>query len=227
MRIDRSYPVVVELKVKYISTCKNEKLKSSREFTVDRKKSEMAAFQWDFTANFGKTQLSWLGAGDRSKNKGVCNNVKTEDHSSGCGLATTLMEFCFTDFSVGSLELEKDKHFEKVSLTKWRELALKNCQHIVFLACAPYDGTPDIACLAYFTAAINTMHTIMFSYQQFPLDNGPETMKVWDVTKTKSEFKKDATRWTLDYGFEWYFCQCKLGRQSECKKMSEENDKNV
>ena len=106
-------------------------------------------------------------------------------------------------------------------------MARKNCQHIVFLACAPYDGAPDSVCSAYFTAAINTMHIMMFSYQKIPLDLGPETFHVWDVAKTKLEFKKDATQWKLDFGFEWYFCQCKVGRLSECKQMSETNEYHV
>ena len=90
--IDRSYPVTVKLKDRYLGSCKNKKLKTLAEFTVDRKKADINSFPWQFRAYLGKTELSWLGAGDKSKNKGVCNNVKTEDHSMGCGLATTLME---------------------------------------------------------------------------------------------------------------------------------------
>ena len=193
------------------------------EFEVDRKRSQSEDFEWEFVAYFGKTELSWLGAGGKSRNRGVCNNVKTEDHSRGCGMATTLMEFCFSDYMVGGVDVENDKHFKKESLTKWRGMAMKNCQHIVYLGCTPYDGTPDIACSAYFTAAINTMHTMMFSYKaQNALDpeSGPESMYVWDVAKTQPEFKKDASRWKKDFGFEWYFCQCKKERRSECEKIS-------
>ena len=117
--IDRRYPVTVELKERYESTCKNKKLADWGEFEVDRKKSQTEDNEWDFFAYFGNKELSWLGAGDKSKNKGVCNNVKTEEHSRGCGMATTLMEFCFTDNMVGGIDVENDKHFKKDSLAKF------------------------------------------------------------------------------------------------------------
>ena len=203
----------MELKDRYLSTCKNKNLKQERKFTVNRKKSKSGKFGWEFTAHLGRSELSWLGAGDEKGNTGVCNDVKTEDHSLGCGMATTLMEICFTDYMVGSLDLENDKNFKKPSLLQWRQMAKENCQHVVYLVCATIT-VPDISCSAYFTAAINTMHTMMFSY-----DYETETMYLWNVANTQPKFKKDAARWNSHYGKEWYFCQCKKERISECQNM--------
>ena len=213
--IDRIYPVNVELKDRYMSSCTNEELKDKRKFTVDRKKSNLAVYDWVFTAHLSKRKLSWLASGDNKKNKGVCNNVKTEDDSLGCGMATTLMEFCFTDYRVGGVDVENDQHFKKESLTKWREMAMQYCKHVVYLLCAP--TAPDISCSAYLTAAINTNHMMMFTYQRYPADSDSEVMYVWDVAKTQPEFKKHAKKWISTYGYAWYFCQCNVN--SECQTM--------
>ena len=70
-------------------------------------KDELSKWRFEAILKKGKIfkkdiVLSTLVAND----DGECNDVKTNPGSRRCGLATALMEFCFTDPDVGSLNPE-------------------------------------------------------------------------------------------------------------------------
>ena len=132
---------------------------------------------------------------------GICDQVDTEEELRGCGLATILMECCFTDDMVGGVNVHNNEKFE-MTLGKNREMATQTCKHIVFLRCLP-NLDKYAACSAYFTAAINTKHSLMLILDDTNMD-------VMNVAEAQTEFKKDATGWIQDYGYEWFFCQCKV-----------------
>ena len=218
-RRGRSYPETVPLKERYIGTCKNEKLKAAKSFTVDM---EPLFGQWAFTADLGQETLSTLFG----NNGGICNYVSTDAGSQGCGLATTLMEFCFTEDKVGGFDVQKIQEYPKEikeileGNEKAREIANENCEHIVYLKCSPIgDDAPAIVCSAYLTAAINTEHTMMF-VQNVKDKKLIGLMNVMKVANIQPEFKKNADEWIQTYGPHWFFCQCKPGRMTQCQEIS-------
>jgi len=204
----RRYPEIVELKEKVMGRCKNEKLKAKKSFTVNRVKKKPQpiwdTFNWEFTAVLENVVLSTL----RAKNGGICNLVRTCGHSEGCGLATTLMEYCFTDDNVGGIDVQNNEDFKKEHFKKWRNMAMQKCEHIVYLQCS---ADPVNACSAYFTAAINTEHTLMFSITKLVIADPfiPQQMGLFNVAKAQLEFKEDARGWIENNGSSWYFCKCK------------------
>ena len=176
-------------------------------------KSNKKGYNWDFQALFkrGKeiVRISELNAED----EGYCNQVETDEGYKGCGLATTLMEFCFSDEDVGSLVLKDDPLFGP--RPKWSDLAELNCKHMIGLDCAPRGATPYAACSAYLSAAINKGHMMMFTYpnEEYELD-------VINVGNTaKPEFKKNADSFIEEHGNKWYFCKCKPERLENCLAM--------
>ena len=222
-REDRSYPETVQLKDRYFATCKNEKLKVEKSFTVKMVSTKKKFIPWKFTAVLGNDELSVLYADDG----GICNLVETNEVSQGCGLATTLMEFCFTDDKVGGMDVQNiqkiPKHIREIlqKNEKRREMAIKNCEHIVYLECAPLKDPSANVCSGYLTAAINTEHTMMF-VQKMNDDTGDMVgiMDVMKVADVQPELKKNADVWIKNYGREWFFCQCKTERMAECQQMS-------
>ena len=155
-----------------------------------------------FTAVLDNVELSRLSA----RKGGICNLVNTDEDSEGCGLATTLMEYCFTDDKVGGIDVQKNKDFKKEHFRECREMAMKKCEHIVYLKCATKK---TYACSAYFTAAINTKHTLMFTTTDDDDIGTPLQANVFDVAESQLEFKEDADGWIKTYGNDWYFCKCK------------------
>ena len=212
-RKDRSYPETVPLKNRYTGTCLNEKLKAEKSFTVNMV-VDNTGYDWKFTAVLGKDTLSELYA----EVGGICNLVETEKHSEGCGLATELMEYCFTEDKVRGVNMKNNagetEIFEKHE--KRRKMAIKNCEHIVYLKCSPTPPTTEISCSGYLTAAINTEHTMMFVHDV----KDDRIMYVMNVANIQPEFKKNADGWIQTYGRDWLFCQCKTERMSECQEMS-------
>ena len=200
-----SYPATVELKETVLKRCNNEELKAQKSFTVERHVDAEFSLEFvRFTAVLDNVQLSELTA----QSGGICNDVVTNDDSQRCGLATTLMEYCFTDDKVGGIDLQNNELFNQDPLTKYRQMAKKTCKHIVYLHC---KATPLIACSAYFTAAINTKHTLMFS--TFDAADEDSVANVFDVAETQPEFKFDAIGWVNTNGRNWYFCKCKKGNK--------------
>lgn len=130
------------------------------------------------------------------------------------------MELCFSDIVVGGLDIENDKKFNEVSRKKWKDRAIEYCKHIVYLECAPEKGVSKHVCSGYMTAAINTKHTMMFSVENHPLTKESESMYVMKVAETQIEFKKNPEKLLEEYGTEWYFCQCKKEKLSECEAMA-------
>ena len=193
--------------------CKNEELQAKKSFTVDRidakKKYGLGhKFDWWFTAALDKDVLSTL----KAKSGGICNLVNTDDDSQGCGLATALRQFCFTDDKVGGVDVQKNAVFKNEYFEKWREMAVEYCEHTVYLECA---ADLKDTCSAYFTAAINTRHTIMFVLDDKTLKH----MYVLNVAKTRTEFKKNAIDWIANYGDTWFFCNCKKEFEAECAEL--------
>ena len=186
---------------------------------IRKTKSNKKGYNWDFEALLNKGTkgkdvilMSELNAED----EGYCNQVETYEGYKACGLATTLMEFCFSDEDVGGMVLEDDSLFGPRA--NWRDLAKTNCKHMIGLDCAPKKGTPYAACASYLTAAINKGHMMMFTYpnEEFEL----EVMHVGNTAKPK--FKKDANKFIEEYGNKWYFCKCKPERIENCLAMASE-----
>ena len=220
--------ITVLLKEKYQRSCKNELLKKKKEFYVRKSASNRKGYDWDFKAfldndGCGKDEniLSELNA----DKPGRCNHVETYDQGSrGCGLATSLLELCFEDENVGGIDPETDELFQdkpmtigsgKISLKKWRDMAIENCEHIAMLDCYPQSPTPTEACSGYLTAALNTKHTMMFTYHQ-----EEDVMDVMSVINAQVEFWADADEFVYDVGRRWIFCKCKQEKLSQCNNMS-------
>ena len=206
--IGKKYPVIETFRDGKVKTCENDKLKLKKSYKVDRIEKEKSPPEWEFKATLDEKVLSSL---DGEKG-GICNVVSTFKGSRGCGLATTLMEHCFTDENVGSLDIQNNKFFEGEPFKKRRDMATKNCEHTVYLMCSVIAG-PEVSCSGYLTAAINTKHTMMFT-------KNLDQMHVMNVAKAQPEFKKDATNWLKEYGKDWVFCKCKSDKMDECGKMS-------
>ena len=209
----------VALKEQYQNNCKDEKLRTKKEFYVEKCASKRSGYDWDFKAFLYKGScgderhiLSELNA----ERGGQCNLVETSVAYGGCGLATSLMEICFTDVDVGGVDPETDAIFEYNKLEKWREMANKYCEHIVYLECDPIEPTPTGACSAYLRAAINTKHLMMFTYPN--LNGLMDVMNVADVARAL--FKSNPDLFLQAHGAEWYFCKCKKESLFECHNMS-------
>ena len=205
-----SYPVTVKLKERVMKRCKNENLIAKKSFTVERHVDTSFQQIPNFPINVGfAAVLDGVNLSELSAlSGGICNEVETNDDSAGCGLATTLMEYCFTDDEVGGIDLQKDPRFNQHPLKEYRQMAENTCKHIVYLTCAAF---PLIACSAYFTAAINTKHTLMFTtFNELDEDL---VAKLFDVAEVQPEFKFDARGWVNTNGRHWYFCKCKKGNK--------------
>ena len=200
------YPVKVELKDRYKKSpdCTNERLKEIGNFIVNREKAS-GMFEWKFTAclfdkeNKGceKTALCSL----YSEKDGKCNQVDTIPECERCGMATSLMTFCFTDKDVGSVDPDKDFNFQQKNLKLWYDAAKEECDHIVYTHCSPKPGTDLLSCSAYLTAAVNAGLQLMFTY-----GNNKKTMDILNVADSKEDFKKDPKEFLATHGDEWYFC---------------------
>ena len=142
---------------------------------------------------------------------GVCNSIITDPKSYKCGLATALMEFCFTDPDIGTDDPETNDCFKKDGAEDYRDLAISNCAHMVYLMCI---AKPHSACSGYLTAAINTGHSMMFTY-----DHLPEKWDVLKVTTAKIMLKGNSDTFIEDYGERWFFCKCQSDRITQCENM--------
>ena len=210
--------MTVRLKDGSRKTCQNKQLKETGFYIVKKLKSKHSGYDWDFQAVMfeqcveGSCVLSTLNA----IKGGYCDTVETSKTSEGCGLATQLMEFCFTDKDVGSVNPAKDIILKQKKFSKWRQMATQNCDNIVFLTCAPLKPTPKGACSAYLSAAINTEHSMMFTSE-----NSKGMIDVLNVEhEAKPEFKNSPDGFLLSHGDGWHFCRCKPERLTECTEMA-------
>ena len=147
---------------------------------------------------------------------GQCNDMLTNKGSWGCGLATKLMEFCFTDPDIGGVDLATEPTFnqEAYESKHFRDMAIKNCDHVVYLECLPKSPATDVSCSAYLSAALNTHHSMMLTFSN-------ETLK-WNllpVAKAQAMLKNDADELIGGAGREWFFCKCKGDKTKQCKDM--------
>ena len=164
-------------------------------------------YDWEFEAILEDTGLSKL----QGNVNGVCNQVDTKPGSLQCGLATSLMQFCFKDPDIGTVNPTTHYLLKKPEAEKFRDLAIENCEHIIFLICSPVKK-PYAACSGYLTAALNTGHTMMFTYYYGD----------WDVVTTSSakhKFKSNAHKFITGYGDTWFFCRCKTNKVTQCEGM--------
>ena len=210
-----SYSTTVRFNDRFRFVCINEKLVEKGSFTM-KKTYDDEAIQaiWKFQAILKKGScckedevLSTLDAMEG----GVCDSIATDAGSYRCGLATALMEFCFTDPDIGTYNPEESFYFQKKIAEHYRDLAVLNCGHMVYLICT---AKPPSSCSGYLTAAINTGHTMMFTY-------GPNLRK-WSVLKTtpaKIMLKGNSDTFIEDYGDTWFFCKCKSDRLTQCENM--------
>ena len=217
------YPIKVSMPDRYQKTCASEDLKKNKIYYVERTKSVNPKMDWDFNAYvkkapFGKKDIFSVLNGESG---GFC--WATKDLSppavQGCGLATAMMGFCFEDDKIGGIDPRKDYNFKLKGLEKWQDMAILNYNHIVYTSCNPAHPTPVAGCAAYMTAALNTGHTMMFTYPtNSPTSRGE--MNVLNIaTEAKPQLKEDADQFRDNNGAAWYFCRCKDDRVKECEAM--------
>ena len=145
---------------------------------------------------------------------GVCNHVRTSKTSLQCGLATTLMEFCFTDDDIGSLSNHMISGIGNIEHSK---KIVHHCEHVIYLSCAPErPETPTVACSAYLTAAVNTDHKIVFTTSKEK--GGVDVMNVEKDAKPK--FRRNPDMFISSHGENWYFCRCKPETIAECEALT-------
>jgi hypothetical protein len=151
---------------------------------------------------FKKKVLSTLNANIG----GECNSMVTQPGSYQCGLATALMDFCFTDPDIGTYNPEKSIYFQNIKAKDYRDLAISNCGHMVYLKCSPAENLPNkhAACSGYLTAASNTGHKMMFAY-----DKTPEKWNVLRINKAKIWLKENADTFIENYGERWFSASAK------------------
>ena len=188
-------------------------------FVVQKVKSKAKKYDWNFEAVFEDTALSTL----KANIGGVCNEIETIKGSRRCGLATRLMEFCFEDPTIGSVNPRTvnsknpaNHILHKTHAEKVRNLAIENCDHIIYLVCAPSDNgkaLPYASCTGYLKAALTTGHTMMFTLN----------WEKWQVLKTSiaiDMLKNERVTWITEYGYIWFFCKCKPNRLTQCEGLS-------
>ena len=218
-RSNVEYPIKVIMADRYQATCASQDLKNKKQYFVEKCKSTDSRYDFDFGAYIKKgfcgrkKGLSIL----RAERGGFC--WATPDLSpppvQGCGLATALMEICFEDKDVGSIDPLEDYNFKLKGLEKWQQMALLNCENIKYTSCNPAPPTPTVGCAAYMSAAINTGHKMMFT---FPNENAE--MSVLNIeNEARPRFKEDADTFEEEHGNFWYFCRCKEDRKTECENM--------
>ena len=199
--------VTVQVSEHVRDRCQNKKLMEKGSFDVTKHKSS-GFFDWDFDAilkDTGGVVNDGLLARLRADTGGHCNRVDTIPGSWGCGLATALMEYCFTDPDVGTVNLGINPFFNNNERSKmYRAKAEQYCDHIVNLQCAPDAPATEASCSAYLSAALNTDHLWIFTYD--PMLNKWSVLK---VANAKQKLKEDAKGFINDYGNDWYFCLCK------------------
>ena len=103
-------------------------------------------------------------------------------------------------------------------------MAIENCEHIVYLQCSPRVPISPAACSAYLSAAINTEHTMMFTFSMVKVP-----MEVISVKNAQNRLKKNAYKFMRNFGDQWLFCKCKKENVRKCHGMSQvaTNDFNV
>jgi len=205
------YSTKVMFNDRFKESCINEKLVKKGSFTM---KKFAPGIGWIFQAILKKGScfkkdkiLSTLTA----STGGVCNLVVTDPGSYKCGLATSLMEFCFTDPDIGTYNLEESSYFQNKKAEHYRDLAISNCDHMVYVKCI---AEPHSACSGYLTAAINTGHKMLFTY-----DKLPEKWSVLEIATAKTMLKSNSDTFIDDYGNMWFFCKCKSDRIPQCENM--------
>ena len=99
---------------------------------------------------------------------------------------------------------------------KVRNLVTANCDHVIFIICSPRntetEKVPFEACSGYLTAALNTGHTMMFTFTMF--------QDAWEVIKTnaaKDMLKINPIGLIEQYGEHWFFCKSKPDRVAQCE----------
>lgn len=207
---------------RYQATCASKDLKSIKHYYVEKCKLEDSRFDWEFQAHLKKglcrrkKGLSLL----KGQSGGYCwaTPELSPPPVQGCGIATAMMELCFKDDDIGSIDPSEDYNFKLNGLEEWQQLALLNCEKIIFTTCRPKSPTPKAGCAAYMSAAINTGFTMMFT---FPTQEGE--MSVLNIeTEAKPQLKEDAETFGKTHGMGWYFCRCNADRKTECENMLKE-----
>ena len=205
-----NYPLTVTLKERYKNSpyCKNEKLKEIGEYNVNKVEGDVENELRFVACIYDKENTDCRGEDFMSElfspRQGRCNLVLTDDDSERCGLATSLMTFCFTDEEVGSVDLDNDLILTKENLGDWYEWVKNECNHIVFVQCNTLYGTHPVACSAYLTAADNSRHRNMFTWSP-----NKDIMDALTVDDFKQEFKRNPRKCLDIHGSHWYFCHSK------------------
>ena len=208
---------------RYQETCVSEELKRKKVYYVQKykTKNDPGGYKWAFRAYLKKGKIirgrkkfiSELNAMDGGICQATANASPPEVQ--GCGLATKMMELCYSDDDVGSVDPTKDYNFKLRGLEGWKNMAILNCEHIIATSCNPKAPAPKAGCAAYMTAALNTGHRMLFT---FPTVTGE--MDVINIAdEGKPQLKEDADTFLRTHGYQWYFCRCKDDRIQECEAM--------
>ena len=213
------YFALIPIQDRFKETCQNEALIIKGSYTMKKSRIPGKSGQWMFEAIYGTTNeiLSTL----KAKEGGNCNDENTEYGSWYCGLGPLLLEICFDDPDIGTFIPDKsvDSEFGMPIDKPCKHLMEINCQHIAYLECVPYIKNYNDACGGYLTAALNTLHTMMFTKRV-----GIKELKIIRIADAKIKIKNDPDKFVGDFGKEWFFCKCKSDRIKECESMT--NDDN-
>ena len=209
------------------TSCPNEALKKQGFFFVEKyagRKYNEIIFKvilkdryLDIKEGMGQAEEDEYLATLKAEKYGICNRVDIKVESSGCGLATALMEVCFEDDEdVGGVNPETDK-FLKQFKTHQKQANL-NCEKLIYLQCEPDHPHPYSICVAYLNAAITRNYDMLFSFPS-ESETGMDIMEL--ESEAKPKFKRSSERFVEKHGNGWFFCRCKKEKREECLAMSD------
>ena len=132
------YFASVDVPERVKESCQNKALVAKGAFTMKKSKLPSGPGQWSFEAILTRDENEILST-LKAKEGGICNDVRTEEGSWRCGLATSLLEICFTDPDIGTFIPSKSEgsEFGFPIDAKYQNLMENNCERIVYLECAP------------------------------------------------------------------------------------------
>ena len=211
------YFTSVSIQDRYKESCQNQALVAIGAFTMRKSKPPSTSGQWTFQSILTRDDRSEILSTLKAKEGGVCNDVRTFEGSWYCGLATALLQICFTDPDIGTFIPSQSRQSEfgrPIYDKKIQGLMEDNCERIVYLECAPFNGATHANCNGYLTAALNTLNSILFTFHEVRRWN------ILNIADAKLRMKSDPTQFVSEFGPEWFFCNCKADRAKECESMT-------
>ena len=192
-----------------LGTCLNKKLVRLKNYFVTKVHVREGGY-YRFEAVLGVGDKKYL-ASSTAFTPGICNAVRTQDHSKSCGLATKLMSLCYIDGDItagGGVDPRTDRFWEDDQ--EAQQKAQSNCQILIYLR---NTATPPAAATGYFSAALKVNYPMMFTFGV----NGKAN--ILNVGQAKPIYGNDPLGFNNKFGQHWYFCKCRDLRRQECLAM--------